>query len=163
MYLASIIALLFVFPLASILIEWIAGNADIAWLIGKWFVFWAVGVRLFVAGVRQAAQPAFTAATIFEIKDKDAEKIVTELGFANLAMGLLGLVSLIQPAWVVPAAIVGGLYYGLAGIKHALNSGRNAGQNIALVSDLAIFALLAAWLVAVVAGLAHGTLPAIRV
>jgi hypothetical protein len=153
MYLASIIALLLVLPVISILVELIAHTStDLAFLVGKWFVFWAVGVRLFLAGVRQTMQPSFTAKTIFEIGDKDAEKIVVELGFANLAMGALGLLSLAQPAWIVPAAIVGGLYYGLAGIKHAMNSGRNANENFALYSDLAIFALLAIWLAFTLAG-----------
>ena len=84
----------------------------------KWFVFWAVGVRLFIAGVRQVAQPQFTAESIFEIKDRAAFALVRELGFANLSTGTLGLANLAVPAWVVPAAIVGGLFYGLAAAGH---------------------------------------------
>ena len=54
-------------PLLSILIEWLCinGSGDPVALIGKWFVFWAVGVRLLLASSRQVAQPAFTAQTIF--------------------------------------------------------------------------------------------------
>jgi hypothetical protein len=145
-YLASIIALLLVFPVASVLIEWIAGNADLALLVGKWFVFWAVGARLFIAGVRQVAQPSFTSLTIFGIADTAAEKLVREIGFGNLAMGTVGLASLAWPAWVVPAALAGAIYYGLAGLLHITSGERNGNETIALVSDLGIALLLAVWL-----------------
>src|SRR5580700_11599687 len=91
MYFASVVLLLFVFPVASIAVEalWLRGGADMMFLIGKSFVFWAVGVRLFLAGVRQVLQPSFTAVEIFEIHEPKALAIVRELGFANLSMGLL--------------------------------------------------------------------------
>jgi hypothetical protein len=93
--------------------------------------------------VMQTLRPQFTAQSIFDIKDESALAIVREVGFGNLAMGTLGLASLIKPDWVVPAALVGGLYYGLAGLGHAFRETRNLKEQIALVSDLAIFALLA--------------------
>jgi hypothetical protein len=68
---------------------------------------------------------------------------VREIGFGNLAIGTLGLASLAKPGWVLPAALAGGLYYGLAGIGHILRTPLNLMEQIALVSDLAIFALLA--------------------
>jgi hypothetical protein len=46
----------------------------------------------------------------------------------------------------VPAAIVGGLDYGWAGAGHVLRAERNAKEQIALVSDFAIFVLLAIFL-----------------
>jgi hypothetical protein len=55
MYLAAVSLLMFIFPIVSILIESI-GNKNHAGLItltGKWFVFWAIGIRLFTAGLRQ--------------------------------------------------------------------------------------------------------------
>ena len=153
MYLLSIILLLLVLPIASIIIELIAHtNGDLVFLIGEWFVFWAGGVRLFIAGIRQTAQPAFTAFEIFEITDKGAEKIVRELGFANLTIGLLNILSLVQPAWLIPAALVSGLYYALAGIGHVRNSGRNAKQTIALVSDLAVAVVLLGFVIIALAG-----------
>ena len=119
------------------------GAADLMALNGKWFTFWAVGARLFIAGVMQSLRPQFTAQSIFDIKDQGALAIVREIGFGNLAMGALGLASLIRPEWVVPAAIAGGLYYGLGGLGHLFRPGRNFKEQTALVSDLAIFVLLA--------------------
>ena len=148
MYLAIIILLMGVLPIASILVEFVLlhSSADLLFLLGKWFVFWSVGVRLLLAGLRQIANPEFTAQTIFDVKEKAALTIVQELGFGNLAIGLLGALTLLNAQWIAPAAIVGGLFYGLAGIKHLMKGDRNATENIAMVSDLFIAVVLAIYL-----------------
>jgi hypothetical protein len=57
-------------PLAFVFWEsFHAGSQAGISIIGKWFLFWAVGMRLFVAGCRQIINPAFTAREIFHIKD----------------------------------------------------------------------------------------------
>ena len=147
-YFVTVALLLVVAPVGSLIVEALAGKQppDLVFLVGKWFVFWAVGVRLFLAGLRQVFEPAFTARTIFEIADPGALAIVRELGFANLTMGAIGLASLAAPAWLTPAALVGFLYYGLAGIGHVARQKRNAVENTALISDLMIAALLATFL-----------------
>jgi hypothetical protein len=144
MYFASVFFLLLVFPIASIAAEtlWLRDGVGLMFLIGKWFVFWGVGVRLLLTGIRQVVQPQFTAERIFNIKGPAANDIVREVGFGNLALGALGLASLVQSAWLVPAAIVGGLYYGLAGSGHMLRSDRNFNEQTALVTDLMIFVVL---------------------
>jgi hypothetical protein len=48
----------------------------------------------------------------------------------------------------VPAAIVGGLYYGLAGAGHLFRGHRNFAGQTALVSDFFIFAVLAVFVAA---------------
>lgn len=154
MYLALIVLLMAVLPLLSIVVDYAyaAGDADLIVICGRWFVFWAVGIRLLLAGIRQTVQPSFTAETIFRIKDPAAHKIVSELGFGNLAIGLLGVLSLFRDDWLLPAAISGGLFYGLAGIKHVLNSEWTETEIIAMISDLAIFAILAFYVAAVLLG-----------
>ena len=92
MYFASVLLLLLIFPLVSIAAEGIRlghGIADVG-LIGKWFVFWAVGVRLFIAGARQVLQPSFAATEIFEIHEPKALAIVRELDSPICPWGLLG-------------------------------------------------------------------------
>jgi hypothetical protein len=117
-------------------------SPDIMWLVGKWFVFWGCGARLFLAGLMQTMRPEFTSKSIFEIEAPAAYAIVREVGFANLAMGLLSLLSLAKPSWVIPAAIVGGLYYGLAGLGHLFRHG-NLKERVALWTDLGMFVILA--------------------
>ncbi len=55
MYIAIVALLTVVLPLGSALVEHaLPGAAPFLALVGKWFVFWAAGVRLVLAGVRQA-------------------------------------------------------------------------------------------------------------
>jgi hypothetical protein len=148
MYLAIVLLLMGILPVVSIVIELavLHGSAELLLLIGKWFVFWSVGVRLLLAGLRQAIDPKFTAETIFAVRETAALTLVQELGFGNIAIGLLGVLTIVEREWTVPAAITGGVFYGLAGVKHLVKGGRNATETIAMVSDLVIFAVLAGYL-----------------
>lgn len=152
MHLLMVVLLMVVFPVASILAEhlYFPQGTGLIPLIGKWFVFWAVGLRLLLAAIRQIVQPSFTAETIFHIKDQGALVIVRELGFANFAIGLLGLLTIVQSDWVMPAAIAGIVFYGLAGVNHTVRRPRTASENVAMISDLYIFAVLAMYIAAVV-------------
>ena len=82
MYLAVIVLLMFVLPIGSVVVE--AGRSaaapELIFLIGKWFVFWAVGIRLLLAGIRQIAKPAFTAEAIFKIIEAHGPAAATFLG-----------------------------------------------------------------------------------
>jgi hypothetical protein len=149
MYLLSVILLLFVLPTGFVLGEKLLFASALGWmpLIGKWFVFWAVGVRLLLAGLTQVSRPEFTAKRIFEIEDSSVWPIVREVGFGNISMAVLGLASLWNASWVVPAALVGGLYYGLAGLVHVARGGGNPKEQTAMVTDLAMFLVLAAFVI----------------
>ena len=106
---------MFVLPAGSILVEWSLDQSSLLWLIGKWFVFWAVGVRLLLAGARQYFQPAFTARDILGIDSSGVFVLVRELGGANAAAGVIGLASIILPIFVLPSAIGSGIFYFVAG------------------------------------------------
>jgi hypothetical protein len=147
MYIVIVVLLLGVLPAGSVAAEqqiW-HSTLPLMVLIGKWFTFWAVGMRLFLAGLRQALQPGFTAREIFNVQGEDALPIVRELGLANIAMGTLGLVSLFLPSATEAAALVGGLYYGLAGALHVFRGNKNSYERFAMVTDLLIFALFAVY------------------
>lgn len=125
-------------------------NKDTAFsfaLTGKWFIFSAVGLRLFIAGVKQATDPAFTAKEIFHIDNPDSFPIVRELGFANLCFGLIGIISLFLPQWRIVSAFGSGLYYGIAGLQHLLKKPAGINEKFALVTDIIIFLLLLAYFV----------------
>ncbi|APW44850.1 hypothetical protein RS694_12385 [Rhodoferax saidenbachensis] len=143
MYYAIVFLLMLALPAVSIAIEaFMSGAMPLVVLLAKWFVFWAVGMRLFLAGVRQIAQPKYTAQVILGLKSDEVLLVVRELGFANLSMGLLGLATLAVPGWQLAAALAGGIFYGLAGINHALQPHRNRLENVAMVSDLLASAVL---------------------
>jgi hypothetical protein len=143
-YFVTIIALTIVLPIGSAIAEayYLQPTAGLVPLIGKWTAFFATGVRLLIAGLRQVFQPRFTLKQIFEIDDEAPQQIVQELGFANLAMAALGLMALLHPMLTFAAALVGGLYYGLAGLKHVSKGERNSERTTAMATDLWVFAVL---------------------
>ena len=141
MYVVIVVALMLVLPLICIVAQLplVHGGPTLAValpIIAKWYVFWAVGVRLSLAGLRQIIQPRYTAETILGLKSPDSLFLVRELGFANAAIGSAGLGSLLASSWIAPVALTGAVFYGLAGINHCFHRNRNALQNLALVSDL---------------------------
>ncbi len=147
MYFAAVIFFLLILPVTSIALEahFYPHAETLMFLTGKWFVFWSVGIRLLAAGARQVIQPRFTAEEIFDIHDNVSFAIIRELGFANLSMGVLGVCSLFEFEWLIPAAIVGGLYYGLAGLGHLFRKHKSAHENAATISDFFVFAVLLAF------------------
>jgi len=148
MYIAVVALLTFVLPLGSAFVEHAPpGAAPFMGLIGKWFVFWAAGVRLALAGARQLFQPEFTARQIFKIEGSDALPLVREIGAANLALGAVGAASLWRPDFIPPIALVGTIFYGIAGFRHALETGRTLNETVAMGSDLFVFIMLAAYAV----------------
>lgn len=148
MYPLIVALLMVVLPVLSVVLESARGAGTLLELVGKWFLFWAVGVRLSTAALRQIVQPEFTARDIFGVTDRAAWIVVQELGFANLATGVAALCSLFIEAWRPPIALVSGLFYGLAGLRHVLNRPRDLNENIALYSDLWVCLVLAVYLIA---------------
>lgn len=73
--------------------------------------------------------------------------LVREVGFGNISMGVLGIASLFFVGWAVPAALVGGLYYGLAGLVHVARKGGNAIEQTAMITDLLMFLVLGSFVV----------------
>lgn len=136
-YYALIAAFMLVLPALSIGVDVFARHVPLdAALVERWFVFWVVGARLFLAGLKQVTNPAYTARTILGIASEDAYIVVRELGFANLSMGAIGLLSIAFPAWLDAAATAGAIFYLLAGINHKRQAKRNTLENVAMATDL---------------------------
>jgi hypothetical protein len=135
-YLLIISALMLLLPAGSCIAEALLRGAPLSIaLAAKWFVFWSVGVRLLSAGAKQIWQPEYTARAILKLKSDDALLVIRELGFANVAMGSLGMASLVFSAWRPAGALVGGVFYGLAAVNHIMQAHRGRLENIAMVSD----------------------------
>ncbi|MGA2056851.1 MAG: DUF6790 family protein [Bradyrhizobium sp.] len=146
MYIAVVALTMLILPLMSIAVEH-GVHPDIALvtLMGRWFVFWGVGVRLALAGLRQFFQPSFTAREIFHTTSDEALPLVRELGVANFAAGIIALLSLWNAGFVPPSAIYAAIFYGAAGIVHITGRDRSRNENIAMASDLFIAAVLATY------------------
>jgi hypothetical protein len=111
-------------------------------LAGKYFIGWAIGARLLIAGFRQALRPELTAEQIFNIRDSiECLPFIRELGFANICMGAMAMISLFHEEWRLAAAVTGGLYFGLAGFLHLFRKTAGFNEQVAKISDLFIFGL----------------------
>lgn len=80
-YIVVVSVLTFILPLVCSAAQ-ILVNKDTPFtfdLVGKWFIFSAVGLRLFIAGIKQTTDPAFTAKHIFHLDNPESFPIVREL------------------------------------------------------------------------------------
>jgi hypothetical protein len=144
LYVFMVVALMFVMPIGCTIFEVFQSNQGVFAfsMLLKWFVFWAVGVRLLVAGLRQIIQPRYTAEVILGIKSEESRPLVREIGFGNTAIGCIAAGTLMSPGWLMPAAIAGSVFYSLAGVNHFLRKARTRNENIAMVSDVMVAVVL---------------------
>jgi hypothetical protein len=141
-YLLMSLLLAVILPLLSVLWEHYYELEPYGWeLIGKWFIFYAIGIRLFTAGISQASNPAFTS-SILHLKTRESFVVIRELGFANLSLGVMGILSALNNNWRVLAAISGGLFFGLAGILHLLRKPETRNEMIAMCYDLFVMVVI---------------------
>ena len=144
------IGLLFVGPLLSVISEMTVEHESFTWLLfGKWFVFWTTGIRLFTAGISQSSNPAFTA-RIFKMRTAEAHMVIRELGFANISLGVIGILSLINDPWRTLAAISGSLFFGLAAVQHLFKKPVSPNEAIAMIGDLFVLIILLLYLTLVI-------------
>jgi hypothetical protein len=137
MYIAVVALTMLILPLGSIAIDHgVHPGSSAVELVGRWFVFWGVGVRLVLAGMRQFFQPSFTAKEIFHTTSGEVPPIVRELGVANFSAGVVAMLSLVRPSFVLPAAISAAIFYGVAGARHFVERDRSRNETIAMGSDL---------------------------
>lgn len=100
----------------------------------------------------QALRPEFTAETIFDTTGPEVLPFISELGFANIAIGIFGLMSLKLRSWTPPAALLGAVFLGLDGIRHIADGGAfTADRALAAVSDLVALVILGGALILYVA------------
>jgi uncharacterized membrane protein YhaH (DUF805 family) len=150
-YFISVSLMTFVIPAIGFMTEHVLQNMSYTFdLFGKWFIFSAVGLRLFVAGIQQSAKPAFTAKEIFHIENPEIFPIVRELGFANLCFGLIGIISLFKPEWRIVSAFASGIYFGIAGLQHFIKKPAGSNEKFAMWTDLLIFLVLLAYFVSAI-------------
>ena len=147
MYIVVVLSLMLVLPVLSVVTDrHVPGSGTgLVLLAGKWFVFWAVGVRLVSAGAHQAINPKYTAGTILGLKTPEPWLVVRELGFANIAIGTVAAGSILAHSWLTASAVAGAVFYGLAGANHVLTKGRNRLENVAMLSDLFACGILGAY------------------
>lgn len=138
-YLLSILLTALVIPAGGAVAEHLINAAPWSVLLfSKWFIFSAGGLRLLIAGIKQIVDPAFTAKQVFHIQGSESLPIVRELGFANVCMGSLGVLSLFAAQWRMAAAFTCGLYFLFAALGHLAKKPAGPNERLALWSDVLI-------------------------
>jgi hypothetical protein len=141
-YIVLVLLQTVVLPLISTVIMWGFTGAHPIVAIGLAWGFWGVGTRLLVAGISQLMNPSRTTKGILGIEDAGAEQVVHELGFANLAFGVGGLLVPFFLPFGVLLAVPGALYLGLAGVRHIAKRGKGAAETVAMWTDLLVFVMV---------------------
>ena len=67
-------------------------------------------------------------------------------------MGLAALGTLFVPRWGLLLAIAGGIYLGLAGLRHVTKPGKGAEESVATWTHLLVFVMVALGVIATVVG-----------
>jgi hypothetical protein len=73
--------------------------------------------------------------------------VIRELGFANISMGAMGILSVINNDWRILAAMVGGLFLGLAGIQHLFKKPDSRNEVVAMIYDLSVLVVIFLYLI----------------
>ena len=142
------IALIAILPIAAAATESRFDQASLTWTIyWKWFIFWGVGIRLFFKGVKLASTPQFTGLSLSSFKNRESYLLLLELGFANMALGSMGILSVINDQWRLIAAIAGAIYFGLADMLRLLKKPAGRHERVALVYNVLVFVGLVAYMV----------------
>ena len=137
-YFILVIAQTIVLPVISGVIQLAVVGGDPVLTFGTWWVFWGVGTRLLVAGIAQLSGRGPTSAILGVATPSIQETQLTrELGFANLCLGLAGLLALI-PGWALPAGFAGGIYLLIAGVMHLPKKDKNPQETLATWTDLIV-------------------------
>ena len=137
-YFVLVIAQTVALPLISGILELITVGGEPVLVFGKWWAFWGVGTRLLVAVVAQVSGKGPTTAILGAARPSvQAQQLTRELGTANIALGLAGLLALV-PGWALPAGFAGGIFLLIAGAMHVAKKGKNSKESLATWTDLIV-------------------------
>jgi len=95
-YLINVFGIILVLPVISIGINVFINfkkknKNNFPEIIGNWFIFWSIGIRLFTTGLMQIFNPVYTA-NLLQLNLNDFI-VIRELGLSNFSIGLLGIIS----------------------------------------------------------------------
>lgn len=142
MYTLIVLSLLFILPAGCAAVQHLqSAEHFLPALLNKWFIFWGAGIRLLMAGGSQVFRPRYTA-NLLGLQGDDVQMPIRELGFANLAIGVAGALSVVLWSWRFPVGVIAIVFYGLAGLNHLVAGKHGSKERFAMLTDLAFAALL---------------------
>lgn len=141
MYTVYIVGIMILMPSICVISEYFLTihkkhvKLSMIYLICKWFIFWALGIRSFSAGIMQSINPSFTAKMLQTGTSNYV--MIRELGFANISMGILAICSLFQSKWRSAASLCIGAFFAMCTFLHISRYGIQLSfdEVIATISD----------------------------
>jgi hypothetical protein len=112
-------------PFAAVVIEAIGNMGRISTVvIAKWFLFFAIGIRFLLVGIKQMTMTKSRTGEIF------------------LSFGAIGFISLLVPSWRIVSAFSSSLYYGTAACAHFFKKPSSSDEMFIMLSNGCIFLVL---------------------
>lgn len=142
-YIVDVYLFTVLLPFIAICVEAIRSDGRIlATVIEKWFLFFAIGMRFLLGGIRRTARIKFRTGKIFHIEKRKCCPVLRELGITNFSFGTVAVISFFIPSWRNITAFGSCLYYGAAAFSELLI--KQAGMNhvFMLFSNVCIFLIL---------------------
>ena len=139
--------LLTALPVLSVAYEYHFAQAALTGaLIGKWFAFWAIGVRLMLAGCTQLASRRSKSRDVFAARE-DSKIVKKATGVADIVLAAMGFLCFEIGEASLLATITLGIYMGLACLQQDFKKPATITGWINMVYDLIVFAVIATCLV----------------
>lgn len=139
------IVFLTVLPLVSAAVEYHFTKTGMsAVLVGKWFIFWTVGIRFLVAGFTQVIRQGRGALILQGDTTGGFGKV---LGLVKMLLAGMAFLCVMKDSWSLLAAITVGVYVGLAGFQHDFKKPNTAEGWISMVYDMIVFTVITTCLV----------------
>ncbi len=83
----------------------------------KWFLFWSIGIRLLLIGIKKVLFPLFYIKKVYK-SYCNQPNIIKDFGFSYISIGILGIISLFYDNWKFPTYITGSILYLLIGLNY---------------------------------------------
>lgn len=134
MRVAVFLALTVLLPLASVALGRLSvPESALLPLVGRWFVFWAAGWRLFLDGATQVLR-------------RRAAGFRPESAVAALAIGATGLMAIHRTHWTPAVAMAGGIFLGGVALVRLSQGGRSRAATAGAAGDLFAATMLGVYL-----------------
>ena len=143
----AVILLMIALPLICIITEHLISAEPIdPVLIGKWFMFWGMGVQLFLTGLL-----GYLALRIASLKNWTDTRTAYFSGIGdskllNIAVGVLAMLSLYFNRFREATAIAGGIFFGLRAFGRLIRKSDLGGESLLILSDLFLFCMILLYL-----------------
>lgn len=120
-------------------------NMD-AGIVGKWFIFWAVAVRFLVTGFLQVLRQGKGRSVVLT-QSNSGQNMAKMEGLVKMFLAGLAFLCVVKGSGSLLAAIIAGIYIGLAAFQHDFKRPATIEGWIEMIFDMLVFIVISCCLV----------------